>query len=120
MATIIRPETRQGKSVLTDALLERCAGRAPGYDRANTFLTQDFNELKDAGYLTLPVPEELGGGLLGFGNIYYGMAKRALDITVDTVKRKNSIGLSRPMAYHAEVQHAVAKMAIELARPTPC
>jgi alkylation response protein AidB-like acyl-CoA dehydrogenase len=53
-------------------------------------------------------------GLLGFGNIYFGMARRALDITVDTVKRKKSIGLSRPMAYHAEVQHAVAEMAIEL------
>ena len=52
--------------------------------------------------------------LLGFGNIYYGMAQYALDRTVDTVKKKTSIALSRPMAYHAEVQHAVAEMGLEL------
>jgi alkylation response protein AidB-like acyl-CoA dehydrogenase len=52
--------------------------------------------------------------LLGFGNIYYGLARRALDLTVDSVKKKSSIGLSRPMAYHAEVQHAVAEMVLEL------
>jgi Acyl-CoA dehydrogenases len=52
--------------------------------------------------------------LLGFGNIYYGMARRALDLTVETVKKKTSIGLSRPMSYHAEVQHGVAEMVLEL------
>lgn len=52
--------------------------------------------------------------LLGFGNIYLGMAQRARDLVVETVKQKTSIGLSRPMAYHAEVQHAVAEMVIEL------
>ena len=52
--------------------------------------------------------------LMGFGNIYYGLARRALDLTVDSVKKKTSIGLSRPMAYHAEVQHAVAEMVLEL------
>jgi len=51
---------------------------------------------------------------LGFGNIYYGMARRALDLTVDNVKKKKSLGLSRSLAYHAEVQHRVAEMAIEL------
>ena len=52
--------------------------------------------------------------LLGFGNIYYGMARRALDMTVDAVKRKKAIAITRTMAYHAEVQHAVAEMGIEL------
>ena len=52
--------------------------------------------------------------LLGFGNIYYGMAQYALDRTVETLKKKTSIALSRPMAYHAEVQHQVAEMGIEL------
>src|SRR5690606_31168953 len=55
-----------------------------------------------------------GWPLIGFGNIYYAMAQRALDLTIDSVKRKKSIGLTRPMAYHAEVQHTVAEMAIEL------
>ena len=52
--------------------------------------------------------------LLGFGNVYYGLARRALDLTVEGVKKKTSIGLTRPMAYHAEVQHAVAEMVLDL------
>jgi alkylation response protein AidB-like acyl-CoA dehydrogenase len=52
--------------------------------------------------------------LLGFGNIYYGLGRRALDLTVESVKRKSSLGLSRPMAYHAEVQHGVAEMVLDL------
>jgi alkylation response protein AidB-like acyl-CoA dehydrogenase len=52
--------------------------------------------------------------LIGFGNIYYGMARRALDIAVDGVKKKKAIALTRSMAYHPEVQHAVAEMGIEL------
>ena len=52
--------------------------------------------------------------LLGFGNIYYGMARRAFDMTIDAVKRKKSIALARSMAHHPEVQHAVARMGLEL------
>ena len=52
--------------------------------------------------------------LMGFGNIYYGLAKRALDLSITAVKSKGSLALSRSMAYHPEVQHAVAEMVIEL------
>ena len=52
--------------------------------------------------------------LLGFGNVYYGMAQRARDLIVEKVKQKSSLGLSRSMAYHPEVQHGVAEMVIEL------
>ena len=52
--------------------------------------------------------------LLGFGNIYYALARKALDLTVETVKSKKSVGLSRSMAYHAEVQHRVAAMGLAL------
>ncbi|HKU27109.1 MAG TPA: acyl-CoA dehydrogenase family protein [Candidatus Sulfotelmatobacter sp.] len=52
--------------------------------------------------------------LLGFGNVYYGLAQRALDQTVNSVKNKKSLAVSRSMAYHPEIQHAVADMAIEL------
>jgi alkylation response protein AidB-like acyl-CoA dehydrogenase len=52
--------------------------------------------------------------LLGFGNIYYGMARRALDMTVDGLKKKTSIALTRPMSYHPEAQHLVAEMGMEL------
>ena len=52
--------------------------------------------------------------LLGFGNIYYGLAKRALDHSVAAAKSKGSLALSRSMAYHPEIQHAIAEMVIEL------
>jgi len=50
--------------------------------------------------------------LLGFGNIYYGLARRALEVTIETVKSKRSIGLTRSMAYHAELQHRIAQMGL--------
>jgi alkylation response protein AidB-like acyl-CoA dehydrogenase len=53
-------------------------------------------------------------GLLGFGNVYYGLAKRALDMSITAAKSKGSLALSRSMAYHPEVQHAIAEMVIEL------
>ena len=76
-------------------------------------------------YVARVVPAGAGGldgfvlgvfawALLGFGNIYTGMARRALDLTVETVKKKTSLGLSRSLAYHAEVQHGVAEMVLEL------
>src|SRR5713101_8229165 len=47
--------------VLSDDLLERCAGRAATYDRENRFFSEDFEELRKAGYLLLAVPKDLGG-----------------------------------------------------------
>ena len=52
--------------------------------------------------------------LMGFANVYCGLARYAMDRTVATVKTKRSIALSRSMAYHPEVQHAVADMFIDL------
>lgn len=52
--------------------------------------------------------------LLGFGNVYYGLAQRALDLTLESVKTKKSIALSRSMAYHAHVQYAIAEMIMDL------
>ena len=48
-------------SVLTDELLARCGERAATYDRENRFFTEDFEELKAAGYLKMPIPREFGG-----------------------------------------------------------
>ena len=47
--------------VLTDSLIDRCGQRAAGYDRDNRFFQEDFDELRQAGYLLLAVPRELGG-----------------------------------------------------------
>jgi alkylation response protein AidB-like acyl-CoA dehydrogenase len=48
--------------VLSAELLARCRRRAPDYDRENTFCHDDFQDLRAAGYLTLAVPADLGGG----------------------------------------------------------
>jgi alkylation response protein AidB-like acyl-CoA dehydrogenase len=52
--------------------------------------------------------------LVGFGNIYYGLARRAYEMTLQAAKSKKSIGLTRSMAYHAEMQHTVAEMTLAL------
>jgi alkylation response protein AidB-like acyl-CoA dehydrogenase len=48
--------------------------------------------------------------LMGFANVYYGMAQRAIDLALPGLKSKTSLAVSRSMAYHPEVQHAVAEM----------
>jgi alkylation response protein AidB-like acyl-CoA dehydrogenase len=52
--------------------------------------------------------------LMGFANIYCGIAQRACDLVLPTVKGKSSMGLSRSMAYHPGVQHGVAEMVMAL------
>ena len=49
------------ESVLSEDMLERFRSRASTYDRENRFFTEDFEELRQAGYLRLPIPRELGG-----------------------------------------------------------
>jgi alkylation response protein AidB-like acyl-CoA dehydrogenase len=57
--------------------------------------------------------------LLGFASVYLGIAQRALDLTVESVKERRVLALSRPLAYHAEVQHGVAEMVLELEALAP-
>jgi len=46
------------QSVLSEELLQHCAERAPMYDRENKFSSEDFEELRQAGYLNIVVPRE--------------------------------------------------------------
>ncbi|MFE7844311.1 acyl-CoA dehydrogenase family protein [Microbacterium sp. NPDC057407] len=48
-------------AVLPAELLERFRERAPIHDRDNTFPHDDLAELREAGYLAILVPSELGG-----------------------------------------------------------
>lgn len=52
-------ETQQ--HILCEDILERCYARAPRYDAENRFFEEDFQELRDAGYLLMAIPEEFGG-----------------------------------------------------------
>lgn len=47
--------------ILSDGLLRRFAERPASYDEENHFSQEDFDDLRQAGYLTMPVPRELGG-----------------------------------------------------------
>jgi alkylation response protein AidB-like acyl-CoA dehydrogenase len=47
--------------LLTDDMLARFDERAPLYDRENRFFDEDFEELKQSGYLMSTVPTEFGG-----------------------------------------------------------
>jgi len=48
-------------TILGEELLERIRSRAADYDRRNVFFTEDFEELRDAGYLRMLVPRRFGG-----------------------------------------------------------
>ena len=52
--------------------------------------------------------------LIGFANVYYGVAQRAIDLTVPGVQGKKAMALTRSMAYHPELQHAVAEMVLAM------
>lgn len=47
--------------VLSDTVLGQIAARSHTYDRENRFFSEDFEELRAAGYLKLAIPEALGG-----------------------------------------------------------
>jgi alkylation response protein AidB-like acyl-CoA dehydrogenase len=47
--------------LLTDDALERFGSRAPIYDRENRFFTEDFEELRQSGYLKIAIPQDFGG-----------------------------------------------------------
>jgi alkylation response protein AidB-like acyl-CoA dehydrogenase len=53
-------------------------------------------------------------GLLGFGNVYYGLAQQAIDKVVPALGKRTSLALTRSYAYHPDYQHLLADMLIEL------
>ncbi len=67
-----------------------------------------------AGGIDLFVLSLFAWALLGFSNIYYGLAQRALELTVENVKKRKSVALTRSLAYHPEVQHGIADMVLAL------
>ncbi len=79
-------------NVLSDDLLAACGERAATYDRDNRFFSEDFEALRDAGYLTLAVPSELGGlgrDLAGVcakqRRLAYGAAPTALGVNMHLI-----------------------------------
>jgi len=52
--------------------------------------------------------------LLGFGNVYCGLAQHAFDKALASIPHKTSVAMTRSMAWHPEVQKGVMEMAVEL------
>ena len=52
--------------------------------------------------------------LLNFGAIYYAIAERARDVAITSARKRTSLALSRPMAYHPEIQHLFSEMQLEI------
>jgi alkylation response protein AidB-like acyl-CoA dehydrogenase len=76
--TTITPHRRP--TTLDPELLERCRQRAAQCDRTNTFFHDDFDELREAGYLLAAVPAEFGGwdlDLAQVGAIHRDLARHA-------------------------------------------
>ena len=49
------------RPALAEDMLARFAARAPEYDRQNKFFSEDFEELRNSGYLKYVIPTEFGG-----------------------------------------------------------
>jgi alkylation response protein AidB-like acyl-CoA dehydrogenase len=54
---------------LSEDLIGRCGNRAATYDRENRFFTEDFEELRAAGYLKFAVPKEFGGAGMSLADV---------------------------------------------------
>ena len=67
-----------------------------------------------AGGADLFVLALFASALSGIAAVYLGIAHRAMELSVATARKRTSIAVSRPMAYHPEVQHLVAEMAMRL------
>lgn len=64
-------------SILSDDLLESIHSRAAGYDRDNSFFTEDLHELRESGYLTALVPTKLGGLGLSLSEVVHEQMRLA-------------------------------------------
>jgi len=53
-------------------------------------------------------------GLVGFANVYYGLALRVRELIIDQLKTKTSLAITRTMCYHPEIQHGIADITIAL------
>jgi alkylation response protein AidB-like acyl-CoA dehydrogenase len=50
----------------------------------------------------------------GFANVYYGLAQRMLELTVEHVKAKQPVTMARTYAHHPDAQRGVADMIMAL------
>jgi len=67
-----------------------------------------------AGGVDLFVLSIFGWALVGFANVYYGLGRRMLDVTLDALGKRTALAVSTSMAHHPSMQNGVAEMVMEL------
>ncbi|MBV9581448.1 MAG: acyl-CoA/acyl-ACP dehydrogenase [Chloroflexi bacterium] len=72
-----------------------------------------------AGTLDLFVLAIFANAEITFGSIYCAIAERARDLAIASAHKRTSLGLSRPMAYHPEIQHLFSEMTLEIEAMRP-
>ncbi|MBV8719153.1 MAG: acyl-CoA/acyl-ACP dehydrogenase [Chloroflexi bacterium] len=81
----------------------------------NVFVPDKYiGHIVPAGALDPFVGAVFAWALLNFGSIYYGLAERARDVAITAARKKTSLGVSRTMAYHPEIQHLFSEMQLTL------
>lgn len=63
--------------LLPDDLLTEIDGRTQGYDRDNSFFTEDFEQLRATGFLDIALPAEFGGHGLGLDGVSTALRRLA-------------------------------------------
>ncbi len=108
MTTMTPPTT----DLLTDEMLARFDARAATYDRENRFFDEDWDELRQSGYLLAAVPTEFGGSGLGLDEVarlqgrlaYYAPATAVavnMHLLLDRCRRRPAAGRRRRRAVDA-------------------
>ena len=67
-----------------------------------------------AGGVDLFVLSIFAWALTGFANVYYGLGRRVLDLTLASLAKRTALAVSTSMAHHPFVQHGVAEMVMDL------
>jgi alkylation response protein AidB-like acyl-CoA dehydrogenase len=81
--------------------------------------TKYIGHIVPAGALDHFVGAIFANALLNFGNIYYAVAERSRDLAITAARKKTSLGVSRTMAYHPEIQHLFSEMQLTLEAMLP-
>ncbi|HEY4229130.1 MAG TPA: acyl-CoA dehydrogenase family protein [Thermoanaerobaculia bacterium] len=67
-----------------------------------------------AGGVDLFVLSIFAWALTGFANVYYGLGRRVLDLTLASLAKRTALAVSTSMAHHPFVQQGVAEMVMDL------
>src|SRR4051812_17887947 len=67
--TTMSPTQLDPRQMLSDDMLARFDERATGYDRDNSFFHEDWEELRESGYLLAAVPVDMGGAGLALDDV---------------------------------------------------